>query len=68
MFHIVFNFIGIGCSVISIVASLVNARYIAGVIPTVIQTLLSMIACISITIALIMLRSRLREIMISGQM
>ncbi len=66
MFHIVFNFIVIVFNVISIIFSLVTARYVSSAIPTVIQTLLSMIACISITVTLIMLRSRLRELMMNG--
>lgn len=63
MFLIVFNFISIAGTVISIIMTLINAPYISGVIPSVIQSLLSLISIISITVSLLMLRGRLSDVM-----
>lgn len=58
MFHIVFNFIVVLLNVFLMIFNFANAPYIASSVPAAIQSALTVISYISVTISLLMLRSR----------
>ncbi len=59
MYHIVFNFIAVLLNVFLVVTNFVSAPYIAGSVPLAIQAALGVISYISVTVALLLLRSKL---------
>lgn len=60
MYHIVFNFIAVLLNVFLVVTNFVSAPYIAGSVPSAIQAALGVISYISVTVALLLLRSKLK--------
>ena len=62
MYHIVFNFIMVAFYVITIAGNFINTYYVASVVPAMIQSLLMIISYISITVSLLMLRSKFKMI------
>ena len=66
MYHIVFNFIAIICGVIIMIVNFRMAPYIEGAMPAAIQAALTIISYISVTVALLMLRSRLKAQMVQS--
>ena len=68
MYHIVFNFLAMLVNVPILMMNLRNAPYLASAVPSVIQSILTLISYIAVTVSLIMLRSRLQALMSENPM
>ncbi len=62
MYHIVFNFIAVILNIYMMIVNFIFAAYVADAMPAAIQSALSIISYISVTVALLMLRSKLKPL------